>query len=82
MNNNNKNDYTEADVPDQTGKTFFITGANTGIGYEAARVLASRNARVLLGCRSEEKAKVAISKIKNDKASRRCQLDTTGPGKS
>ena len=68
MNNNNKNDYTEADVPDQTGKTFFITGANTGIGYDAARVLASRNARVLLGCRSEEKANMAISAIKTVKS--------------
>ena len=67
MNNNNKSDYAEADVPDQTGKTIFITGANTGIGYEAARVLASRNARVLLGCRSEEKAKVAMSEIKTIK---------------
>ncbi len=68
MNNNNKNDYTEADVPDQTGKTFFITGANTGIGYDAARVLASRNARVLLGCRSEEKANMAIKAIKTVKS--------------
>ena len=68
MNNNNKNDYTEADVPDQTEKTFFITGANTGIGYDAARVLASRNARVLLGCRSEEKANMAISAIKTVKS--------------
>ena len=67
MNNNNKNDYTEADVPDQTGKTFFITGANTGIGYDTARVLASRNARVLLGCRSEEKANRAMSAIKTIK---------------
>ena len=64
MNNQNKNDYAEVDVPDQTGKTFFITGANTGIGYDAARVLATRNARVLLGCRSEQRAESAISEIK------------------
>ena len=66
MNNKTNNDYVEADVPDQTGKTFFITGANTGIGYETARVLATKNARVLLGCRSEEKAKTAISRIKTE----------------
>jgi NAD(P)-dependent dehydrogenase (short-subunit alcohol dehydrogenase family) len=57
-------DYTEASVPTQAGKTIFITGANTGIGFEAARVLAGRGARVLLGCRSEEKANVAMGKIR------------------
>lgn len=56
-------EYTEASVPDQTGKTVFITGANTGIGFEAARVLAGRGARVLMGCRSSEKAMGAIDRI-------------------
>jgi NAD(P)-dependent dehydrogenase (short-subunit alcohol dehydrogenase family) len=57
-------EYDESCVPDQTGKTFFITGANTGIGFEAARVLAGRGARVLLGCRSEAKAAGAIERIR------------------
>lgn len=58
-------DYCESDVPDQSGKTAFVTGANTGIGFEAARVLAQRGARILLGCRSEDRANEAITKIKN-----------------
>lgn len=57
-------DYRESDVPTQVGKTVFVTGANTGIGYDTARVLALRGARVLLGCRSEDKAVEAIAKIK------------------
>ncbi len=57
-------DYSEASVPDQHGRTVFVTGANTGIGYEAARVLAGRGARVLLGCRSEMKAEAAMAKIR------------------
>lgn len=61
-------DYQESDVPDQTGKTVFITGANTGIGYDSARVLALRGARVLLGCRDESKANDAIGKIQALKA--------------
>ena len=55
--------FTAADVPDQTGKTVFITGANTGLGYEAAKVLAGMGARVLIGCRSRDKAQQARSKI-------------------
>ena len=46
--------FTAEDVPDQSGKTIFITGANTGLGFEAAKVLAQKNARVIIGCRSEE----------------------------
>ena len=59
-------DYCEADVPSQTGKTAFVTGANTGIGYDTARVLAQRGAKVLIGCRTEERAVAAISKIKEE----------------
>ena len=59
-------DYCEADVPSQTGKTAFVTGANTGIGYDTARVLAQRGAKVLIGCRTEERALAAISKIKEE----------------
>ncbi|MYB77176.1 MAG: SDR family NAD(P)-dependent oxidoreductase [Chloroflexi bacterium] len=58
--------FTAADVPDQRGKTFFITGANTGIGFEAAKVLAERGARVLLGCRSAAKTEEALVKIRAD----------------
>lgn len=55
--------YSLSDVPEQSGRTFFVTGANTGIGFEAARALAGRGARVLLGCRSPDKAKDALARI-------------------
>jgi len=57
--------FTEADVPDQTGKGFIVTGANTGIGFEVARVLGERGARVLLACRDAAKADAAIARIKH-----------------
>ncbi|RMR07882.1 oxidoreductase [Pseudomonas syringae group genomosp. 7] len=55
--------FTETDVPEQSGKCFVVTGANAGVGFETARVLAARGARVLLGCRAEERAKEAITRI-------------------
>jgi NAD(P)-dependent dehydrogenase (short-subunit alcohol dehydrogenase family) len=55
--------FTDRDVPDLAGTTMFVTGANTGLGFEMAKVLAARGARVLLGCRSEDKANAAMTRI-------------------
>ena len=55
--------FTAVDVPDQTGKTMVVTGANTGLGFETAKTLAGKGARVLLGCRSLSKAQAAKDKI-------------------
>lgn len=57
-------DFTEADVPDQSGKCFVVTGANTGLGFETTRVLTARGARVLLACRDEVKADEAMRRIR------------------
>ena len=37
--------WTTADIPDQTGRTAVITGANTGLGYETAAALAAKGAQ-------------------------------------
>jgi len=55
--------WTIADIPDLTGKTFIITGANSGIGFEAARALAARGAHVVLAVRDEAKGREAASSI-------------------
>jgi len=60
----NHRGFTEADVPDQSGKCFIVTGANAGVGFELSRVLAARGARVLLGCREKGRAEEAIARIK------------------
>ena len=41
--NRSTRNFTERDVPEQHGRTFLVTGANAGIGYETAKVLARRN---------------------------------------
>ena len=56
--------YQESQVPSQDGKTVFVTGANTGIGFDTARVLAEKGARVLLGCRDEQRAMKAMNAIR------------------
>src|SRR3984957_11048357 len=55
--------WTEADVPAQRGRTAVITGANTGLGFETARVLAARGAQVVLACRDLGRAKEAAARI-------------------
>lgn len=56
--------FTEADVPDMTGKVCIVTGSNTGIGREVANILYSKNASVYVAARSETKAADAIVNIK------------------
>mmetsp|Transcript_6489 Transcript_6489/g.16104 ORF Transcript_6489/g.16104 Transcript_6489/m.16104 type:complete len:304 (-) Transcript_6489:3933-4844(-) len=48
---------------DMTGKTVLVTGSNTGIGKETARVLAMRGATVIMACRSSERGEAAVKSI-------------------
>ena len=57
--------WTEQDIPDQTGRTALVTGANSGIGLRTARVLAEHGARVLVACRSPERGATAITTVRD-----------------
>lgn len=51
--------WTEADIPDQTGRTVLVTGANSGLGLRTAQVLAGKGAHVIMGCRSVQRGQAA-----------------------
>lgn len=55
--------WTEADIPDQTGRTALVTGANSGLGLRTAEVLGGKGARVLLACRSPERGQRALERV-------------------
>ncbi|MFN2150489.1 MAG: oxidoreductase [Anaerolineales bacterium] len=62
-----KNDkWTLENIPDQRGKIVIVTGANSGIGYEAARALARKGANVIMACRSLEKGEAAVAQIRRE----------------
>lgn len=51
---------------DLSGKTYVITGANSGIGFEASKMLASFGAHIIMACRNQNKAEEAIAMIKSE----------------
>lgn len=55
--------WTTADIPDQTGRTAVITGANTGLGFETAKALAARGAHVVIAVRNTDKGVQAADRI-------------------
>jgi NAD(P)-dependent dehydrogenase (short-subunit alcohol dehydrogenase family) len=55
--------WTAADIPDQTGRTAVVTGANGGLGLETARALAAAGAHVVITARNQEKAATAVADI-------------------
>ncbi|WP_238421106.1 oxidoreductase [Gordonia sp. 'Campus'] len=55
--------WTAADIPDQTGRTFVVTGANSGLGYQTAKALVKAGADVVLACRNTAKADAVASEL-------------------
>jgi NAD(P)-dependent dehydrogenase (short-subunit alcohol dehydrogenase family) len=56
--------WTQSDIPNQSGRTAVITGANGGLGLESAEALAGAGAHVVMAVRNQEKAKDAVERIR------------------
>ena len=60
--------WTRADIPDLSQKVVVITGANGGLGLASARALADKGATVILACRNEQKATVALESLQRERS--------------
>jgi len=58
--------FTHKMIPDLTGKTVVVTGANVGLGKSTAKFLALNGAHVVLGCRSKSKCDQAAKEIRDE----------------
>ncbi len=56
--------WSVADIPDQSGRTAVVTGANGGLGLATARALAAAGADVVMAARNQEKAAEAEERIR------------------
>jgi NAD(P)-dependent dehydrogenase (short-subunit alcohol dehydrogenase family) len=70
------NKWTADDVPDQTGRTILITGANSGLGLRSAEALAAKGARVLLACRNADRGAAALEAVKAEATASAPELRT------
>jgi NAD(P)-dependent dehydrogenase (short-subunit alcohol dehydrogenase family) len=56
--------WTSDNIKDQSGRIVIVTGSSSGIGYEAARVLANKNAQIIIAVRNSVKGEKALQQIK------------------
>ena len=66
--------WSEDKIPSQQGKTILITGANSGLGLEASKVLSKKGAQVIMTVRNLQKGKEAVETIKKENPNAKLDL--------
>jgi NAD(P)-dependent dehydrogenase (short-subunit alcohol dehydrogenase family) len=69
-----RSNWSYRDIPAQTGRRVILTGANSGIGYPAARELARAGATVVLACRDEQKGHAAVERLRREVSGAQVEL--------
>lgn len=70
----NLNKYIDTFIPTLNGKTFIVTGANSGIGFEMSKILLEKGANVIFACRNKDRALKAINCLNEDEKNRSLYL--------
>lgn len=58
--------FTRQSIPDLSGRTAVVTGANGGLGLETAKALAAKGARVVMAARNPEKTEQAVAEVRSE----------------
>lgn len=58
--------WNTANIPSQAGKTFLVTGANSGLGFGTSKELARKGAKVVMTARNMQKGEAAVAAIKQE----------------
>ena len=56
--------WTREDMPSLEGRTWVVTGANSGLGLETAKGLAAKGALVVMACRDPKRAEAAADEVR------------------
>ena len=67
--------WSAANIPDQSGRVIIITGANSGIGFWMTKYLAKKGAKIIMACRSTERAQAAKEKILNKQPDAKIEIE-------
>ena len=59
-------DWTVAAMPDLAGRTFLVTGGNSGVGYETSVGLAGKGATVVMACRNRQRGEQALMSVRDE----------------
>lgn len=68
--------WNQTSIPDQHGRVAIVTGGNTGLGFETARLLAERGAHVVIAVRNLQKGRAAAARIGGDVAVQELDLSS------
>lgn len=68
------NGFRAENMADQSGRRVLVTGANSGLGYQASLALAAKGAHVVMACRSSERGSAALARIREATGTVNCEL--------